>query len=295
MLYVEPQAGPAPILQVIQQAHRSVDLNVYYLSSRPVIHALAHAVGRGVRVRVILDEHPYGMKPWQIRKEADAVQAIGGRLHWAPTRFEAAPGRYVFDHAKYVCNGHECEIGTANFDWTAFHRNREYLDLTRNPGVVHAAMQVFQADWTGQGAGSTPHRILVLSPGSDAKILAVIDQHGPVDIESEEMGNDRAILDALAAKGRSARVILPASISAQDRRNVAWLKSRGVQVRLLPKHPLYMHAKMITGKDEAFVGSENFSEASLDRNREMGLLLHGGAIGKLQEQFNRDWARAGET
>ena len=84
MLYVEPQAGPAPILQVIQQAHRSVDLNVYYLSSRPVIHALAHAVGRGVRVRVILDEHPYGMKPWQIRKEADAVQAIGARLHWAP-------------------------------------------------------------------------------------------------------------------------------------------------------------------------------------------------------------------
>ena len=294
MLYVEPQAGPAPILQVIQQAHRSVDLNVYYLSSRPVIHALAHAVGRGVRVRVILDKYPYGMKPWQIRKEADAVQAIGARLHWAPARFEAAPGRYVFDHAKYVCNGHECEIGTANFDWTAFHRNREYLDLTRNPRVIHAAMQVFQADWTGQDAGSSPHRVLVLSTGSEAKILAVIDQHGPVDIESEEMGNDRAILDAIAAKGRSARVILPASISAQDRRNVAWLKSRGVQVRLLPKHPLYMHAKMITGQDEAFIGSENFSEASLNGNREMGLLLHGGAIGKLQEQFNRDWARAEE-
>ena len=294
MLYVEPQAGPAPILQVIQQAHRSVDLNVYYLSSRPVIHALAHAVGRGVRVRVILDKYPYGMKPWQIRKEADAVQAIGARLHWAPARFEAAPGRYVFDHAKYVCNGHECEIGTANFDWTAFHRNREYLDLTRNPRVIHAAMQVFQADWTGQDAGSIPHRVMVLSPGSEAKILAVIDQHGPVDIESEEMGNDRAILDAIAAKGRSARVILPASISAQDRRNVAWLKSRGVQVRLLPKHPLYMHAKMITGQDEAFIGSENFSEASLNGNREMGLLLHGGAIGKLQEQFNRDWARAEE-
>jgi len=295
MLYVEPQAGPAPVLQVIQQAHRSVDLNVYYLSSHSVIHALAHAVERGVRVRVILDEYPYGMKPWRIRKEANAVQATGARLHWAPTRFEAAPGRYVFDHAKYACNGHECEIGTANFDWTAFHRNREYLDFTRNPQVVHAATQVFQADWTGQGAGSIPHRILVLSPGSEAEILAVIDQHGPVDIESEEMGNDRAILDALAAKGRSARVILPASISAQDRRNVAWLKSRGVQVRLLSKHPLYMHAKMIAGQDEAFIGSENFSEASLNKNREMGLLLHGRAIGKLQEQFNRDWARAGEA
>jgi len=290
MLYVEPHAGPAPVIQVIEQAHRGVDLNVYYLSDRPILAALARAERRGVRVRIILDKKPYGMKPWAIRRELKSVKEVGAEVHWAPPRFEARPGHWVFDHAKYVCNGHECEIGTANFDWSAFHRNREYLDVTHAPTVVKAALAVFQADWTGRRAGAYAHWALVLSPGSEPKLQALIDQPGQVDIESEEMGTDRAILEAIAAKGREARVILPASISAQDRRNVEWLESRGVQVRLLKKSPIYMHAKMIVGARESFIGSENFSASSLNLNREMGLVLSGG--GRLAAQFDRDWARA---
>jgi phosphatidylserine/phosphatidylglycerophosphate/cardiolipin synthase-like enzyme len=53
-----------------------------------------------------------------------------------------------------------------------------------------------------------------------------------------------------------------------------------------------MHAKIIVGGTEAFVGSENFSQTSLDLNREMGLLLNGRDIRELQTQFNKDWARA---
>ena len=97
MLFTEPYAGPAPIVQVISSARREVSLNVYYLSSRPILDALRAAHARGVAVRVILDAHPYGMKPWMIQKEVRAVQATGAALHWAPPRFEAAPGRYVFD------------------------------------------------------------------------------------------------------------------------------------------------------------------------------------------------------
>ena len=59
-----------------------------------------------------------------------------------------------------------------------------------------------------------------------------------------------------------------------------------------PKSPLYMHAKMIVSNSEAFVGSENFSQTSLEVNREMGLLLGGRDIGELQTQFDRDWNRA---
>ncbi|MBN6739619.1 GTP-binding protein [Acidithiobacillus sp. MC6.1] len=290
MLYIEPNAGPAPIVQVIQAARHSVDLNVYYLSSRPIMAALKAARSRGVNVRVILDARPYGMKPWQIRKEFHAAAALGVQVYQAPARFEA---RYVYDHAKYVCNGHECEIGTSNYDWSAFHHNREYLYVTKNPAVVTAARTVFDADWTNTRAGPGPRRVLVLSPGSEPAIAAVISQPGPVDIESEEMGNDRAILNAIAAKGRLARVILPASISGQDKRNVAWLERHGVQVRLMPRKHIYMHAKAIVGGQEAFVGSENFSGASLNRNREIGLLLNGADIGKLESQFNRDWSQAG--
>ncbi|WP_248884374.1 phospholipase D-like domain-containing protein [Igneacidithiobacillus siniensis] len=74
---------------------------------------------------------------------------------------------------------------------------------------------------------------------------------------------------------------------------LAAARRRGVQVRLLPVKPLYMHAKMMVGEQVAFVGSENFSETSLQQNREMGVLLRQEAeLSELRQQFAKDWARA---
>ncbi|MBU2844170.1 phospholipase D-like domain-containing protein [Acidithiobacillus thiooxidans] len=292
-LYIEPHAGPAPIVQLIQSAHHEVSVGVYYLSDRPILRALKAARERGVDVRVIIEGKPYGMKPWQVKKEEREIEATGATLHLAPYRFTSHGDHYAFLHEKFVCSGYECEIGTANFDWSAFHHNREYLYVTKDPAVVKAANTVFNADWNNRRAPAWTHQVLVLSPGtSAAQILQVIDQPGPVEIESEEMGPYLPTLDAIARKGRLARVILPASINAQDKRGVAFLRSHGVQVRLMPVKPIYIHAKAVISRNEAFVGSENFSETSLESNREMGLLLNGRPISKLQAQFNRDWARA---
>ena len=293
-LYIEPQAGPAPIIQVIQAAKHVINAGVYYLSDRPILDALKAAHARGVDVHVIIEGKPYGIRPWMVRKEEKAIEATGATLHLAPYRFTSHGGHYAFQHSKYICNGHECEIGTTNFDWSALgHKNREYLYVIRNTQVVNAATAVFNADWQNQRAPAYAHRVLVLSPGtSAAQIIGVIDQPGPVDIESEELGPYAPTLDAIAAKGARARVILPTSINANGKRDVAFLRSHGVQVRLMPKSPLYMHAKMIVSNSEAFVGSENFSQTSLEVNREMGLLLGGRDIGELQTQFDRDWNRA---
>jgi len=299
MLSIEPQAGPAPIIQVIHSSRRELDVGVYYLSDRKILRALAAAHRRGVDVRVIIEGKPYGMKPWQVRREERTIAATGARWKVAPPRFASHGNDYSFFHCKYCANGHEVEIGTANFDWSAFHRNREYVDVTRNATVVQAVNAVFNADWTAaqggnQRAPAYAHRVLVLSPGtSAAQLLQVIDQPGPIDVESEELGPYAPILDALAAKGRDLRMILPSSINSEDRRDVAFLREHGCQVRLLTKKPLYMHAKMIAGKSLAFIGSENFTQTSLDNNREMGLLLNGSDIGKLQTQFDKDWALAG--
>ncbi|OFC61984.1 GTP-binding protein, partial [Acidithiobacillus caldus] len=230
-----------------------------------------------------------------VRKEVRAIEATGAHFRYVPSRFVSGDGVYRFYHAKYAVNGHEAEIGTANFDWSGLGgRNREYLYDTANPTVVRAVQSVFNADWDRQRAPSWAHRVLVLSPGtSAAQLLQVINQPGPIDVESEELGPYRPILDALAAKGKDLRLILPASINREDQRDVAFLRTHGCQVRLMPVKPIYMHAKMIVGNRLAFIGSENFTQTSLEDNREMGLLLNGSDLGKLKAQFNRDWAMTG--
>ena len=56
-----------------------------------------------------------------------------------------------------------------------------------------------------------------------------------------------------------------------------------------------MHAKMILGGKWAFIGSENFSEASLQTNREVGIILHSAAaMNRLRAQFELDWRESRE-
>jgi phosphatidylserine/phosphatidylglycerophosphate/cardiolipin synthase-like enzyme len=54
---------------------------------------------------------------------------------------------------------------------------------------------------------------------------------------------------------------------------------------------LYMHAKIIVADEQkAFVGSENISTTSLDRNRELGVLIaDSNVINTLQQTFQQDW------
>lgn len=53
-----------------------------------------------------------------------------------------------------------------------------------------------------------------------------------------------------------------------------------------------LHAKGILIGDRAFVGSFNFTQNSLDNNRELGLFLVGESVDFLQKTFQYDWGRA---
>lgn len=96
----------------------------------------------------------------------------------------------------------------------------------------------------------------------------------PEEIESEEMGPFRETLDAIAAKGVQAHVILPANFNGTGPRDVDFLRQHGVQVRLMPVHRLYDHSKTVIAQNEVFIGSENFTRTSLESDREAGVITH---------------------
>ena len=283
-IYIEPHAGVRPVIAFIQRARGPLNINAYLMTDRPIIRAITQDVRRGIRVRILIDRRPYGGRP---RGEIARLRATGAQVHYAPARFT---GRYRFDHAKYMVSGQAAEIGTANLTWSAFHKNREYLDIARQPRVARALQAVFSADWHNRPAGNVPRHTLVLSPGTTPALVAAIRQPGGVCIESEELGKDRAILEALRAKGAQARILLPATLNPYDRRIAQGLTMDGVHVRYLVAP--YLHAKLIVGPTEAFLGSENFTWTSLNRNREVGILLGNPAAARLDRQCLRDWAAA---
>ncbi|MGH2442051.1 MAG: phospholipase D-like domain-containing protein, partial [Chloroflexota bacterium] len=87
--------------------------------------------------------------------------------------------------------------------------------------------------------------------------------------------------------GVRVRVLLPSSATPIDG---AALARSGVRIRLVAKP--YIHAKaVLTDRSEAFIGSENLSGQSLDRNREIGVLLRGPVVDRLRLTFQSDWKR----
>jgi phosphatidylserine/phosphatidylglycerophosphate/cardiolipin synthase-like enzyme len=240
----------------------------------------------------MVDEKPYGMNSSKVSSEANSIKSTGAQFKWAPSRFTSQGHNYAFYHAKYMCNTHECEVGTPNFDWSAFHKNREYFDITSNQKVVKTINTIFNSDWNRLNAPAWVHQSVVLSPGTSAgNLLAVIKQPGRIFIESEELGSYKNILYSIASKGSNAYLILPSSLSRADMKNVNFLKTHGVHIRFMNARKRYMHAKLIVGDKIAYIGSENFTYTSLYYNREIGVILDGQQdIATLDNQFRKDWA-----
>ena len=175
MLFIEPAAGPAPFVHFIEHARGPIDINVYYLNSRPILRAMAEAHRRGEPVHVMINGRPYRMSHRLVEKEISRIRATDANVRVSPPRFDRA---FRFDHAKYAVTAGRALIGTANWDYSAFHRNREYMLTTSDRSLVRALHIVFRSDWHRRPAGARPRKIaprLVLSPGSESKLDTCIN------------------------------------------------------------------------------------------------------------------------
>lgn len=292
---IEPQAGVSPYLNLINGAKHTIDVEAYLVTDADVVQALKAAASRGVKVEVIVAGDPYHDSSAVAQEQLEfSGSAVAFRL--APARFE---GDWVYDHAKFLVadagtSGGVGIIGSSNIDYSGLgDGNREYDFLTGQPSIVNALSAVFRADWTGQRAAVSVRQAIILSPGAEPAIVALISSaKQSIDIETEEFGYISGVMQALEAALKrhvAVRIVVPASISRYDAQNLKTLSQYGARiVRLSTPYP---HAKLIIVDGQAaFLGSQNFSTTSLDKNREVGVELHGNTVPALESDFSADFA-----
>ncbi|GCE11767.1 phospholipase D-like domain-containing protein [Tengunoibacter tsumagoiensis] len=294
-VFVEPDAGDAPIVDAIQHAKKSIWLEIYLLTERNIINALEDAAHAGIDVRVMLEAHPYGSGSISPKETLDKLKATGVKAQSASTLFSLT-------HEKgMIIDGQAAYIMTCNFTLSALGgssstTNREYGIIDTNQPDIQAMSSIFTADWNRTNAQFNDANLVVSPENSRTDFVALINSaHQSLAVEAEEMQDtevEQALINA-ARRGIQVQVILPGADSSGNDSNstgIATLKQGNVQVKEDPH--LYMHAKLIVvdGK-EAFVGSENISTASLNRNREVGLLVADATVlTTLQQTFGQDWS-----
>jgi phosphatidylserine/phosphatidylglycerophosphate/cardiolipin synthase-like enzyme len=293
-VFVEPDAGYHVITDALNSATKSIWLEMYLLTEKHVIQGLEEAAHRGVDVRVMLEGHPYGGGNISPTQTLDRLNAAG-------VKAKTTNPSFALTHEKgMVVDGQTAYIMTSNLTAAALGSsksttNREYGIIDTNSQDVQAVINIFNADWNRSTAQFNAPNLVVSPVNSRNAFTSLIkNAHNTLLIEAEEMQDDeieQAIVDA-AKRGVHVQVILPApSGSSKDSNSqgIQTIQQGGAQVKE-DKH-LYMHAKIIVADGQkAFVGSENISTASLERNRELGLIVSDqNVLTTLQQTFQQDW------
>ena len=93
-VFIEPGDGRAPLLDEIEAARHAIDLEVYIVSDEAILQSLEDAQRRGVEVRVILEEHPFGGGGGQ--------EALFARLENAGIAVRWGNSTFRFSHIKLL-------------------------------------------------------------------------------------------------------------------------------------------------------------------------------------------------
>lgn len=278
-LFIEPEDGKEPILKAISSARKEVLVEVYLLSDPDVIAALKEAETQGVRVKVLLEQHPFGGSGLNPKTKLD-LEAAGAEVRWANPSFALTHEKSLVVDGEMVC------ILNLNLTKAAFTNNREYNICTENRAEVAETVAIFTADWERKDFTPTAANLVVSPENSRGKLRALINlAQRSIDLEIEVL-EDKEIISLLAEKAKAVlvRIITPPLEKVSSNRVVP-----GAQMKTISSP--YIHAKLlIVDGARAYIGSVNFSGYSLDKNRELGILVsQPDIIARLGQSFETDW------
>jgi cardiolipin synthase len=291
-LLVEPDQGMAPIYALIASARKSIDLTMYELVDTDANLALELAAGRGVNVRVLLD----------VNREKAANLAAYTELTDMKVHVAWADPHYAATHQKtLVIDGSVAAVMTLNMTSRYYSSTRDFAVVDRNRRDVAAIEQVFNADFTHSRISALTAADLVWSPSqSQPALLSLINSAtSSLLIENEEMADKPVTAALVSAARRGVHVVIVMTDQTDWHSAFRSLVAAHAAVRVYASSAsLYIHAKVVIAdagspQQRAFVGSENFSNASLNANRELGIeTADPGIVSSLTSTLNSDAAGA---
>ena len=297
-LLVYPQAGKNSIIKLIKGSQSAIDLVIYGFTDNKILSALIAAHKRGVDVRVMLDsmifqkvtpQYPKKENVWVFKQ----LQKAGVLVKWSNPHFQ------ITHQKTLIIDNKQALILTGNFTHTTFQSERNFGLLIDNPNQVKEILSVFNADWVREKIKVNQPGLVWSPVNSYRKLTGFIQQSR----QSLSVYNQDATLKTINFKledavrrGVKVKLLLPKKIFKIQCPQLRYLQKYGVNIRLDSQY--YIHAKaMISDVNSqhpaVFIGSINFTEFSVFKNRELGIISKNPALARqLNSVFQQDWAQS---
>jgi phosphatidylserine/phosphatidylglycerophosphate/cardiolipin synthase-like enzyme len=284
-LIIQPGDSFFPIVDAIDTATHNIKMTIFRMNDPIVRDAMSYAVARGVKVQALVAP---ASKGWTRRnkKLVEELGKLGIEVRMTKSRKEKIK-RY---HYKMMTiDDLQSLILTFNPTQKNLHYARDFGLLIRDQEITTELNRLFEADWHGN-IFKPKELPLVISPYNSRKKL----------------------IDLLASADRSIR-ILDAKVEDQQVMGLLLRKaSNGCDVKIISRDTHYdevvqnfhvkklarykLHAKCVVVDSKYFyVGSQNLRAVSLDRRREVGMIVEDSAMARrIERVFDEDWINATE-
>ena len=327
--FAGPDSAYEIVLGSIRNAQTSFYLEVYTLSSEPLVNALINAHNRGVTVIVQLsDDRVNSFEDAYTEEAAWRLDNEGIDVYWT------SGTAFVFTHAKFwIVDSQIAYVYSGNWapssipqDSTSY-TNREMGLIFNDASIATYFENVFfddgliatlytpsshggvlQANETGGSYSpiATPSSFVeyaevtpIFAPDNSFELLSSLIQNATtsIDLELQYIKLNCDLLDEVldaALRGVAIRVIIPEPSSANE--NVTEvLINNGAQVKFF-KGLGHDHNKYVSVDNEFVqVSSINWSNNSVENNREAGAIVKSANVASyFKAIFDHDWAN-GET
>lgn len=279
-LIAEPAPGNDPLLGLIGQAQARVLVESYALTDPHVVAALEEARGRGVDVRVMVDPHSASSGAPLAQLARKDVWGRRGNPLYTGTGESAV----VIDRGTLA-------LSNAPLTEKARTAQRRFLVVDRDPMDAQQAASVFYDDWERRLPATFGHQTVLAPPDYQTRLIALISASmRSLDIMGETLDSPgvQQALGVAVLRGVKVRVLLDPGVA---RSVLLALVGANAEPRLLATG----FSGSVVGADGAQVllGSAALSDVSLQRQREMGLLLPDpGVASAYHAAFEADWAAA---
>ena len=279
-LFVEPTAGITWLYTLVNNTKATLDITMYELVDTNFSADLVAACARGVKVRAILDG---GLERTANTPAYNQLNASGPNCTaaWSNPQFGATHQKTL------ILDGNKALVMTLNLTSRYYTQDRDFALLDTDTADLTAIQATFNKDFqstTDKTYDPNAGHNLIWSPttAQDDLVSLINGAKATLQVENEELSASAIITALTSACQRGVEVQLAMTDTGTDyHANYTALEKAGCGVHIGAKNSdtLYIHATAIladlnTPTAIAYVGSINFSDASLTQNRELGLYVH---------------------